>query len=63
MVKWLALMLSLIALFTAADERKTRAEFDLMEARLRAMEAKTCVLMAVNTPTGVTSICAPTSPN
>lgn len=57
-MKWIAFFMALIALTTAADERKVREEFDRVKARLDSIEARKCTLMAVSTPTGVTSICA-----
>jgi hypothetical protein len=58
MIKWWAFIFALIALFTAADEKKVRAEFDRVQARLDAIENRKCTLMAVTTPSGIASICA-----
>ena len=58
MIKWLAFFFAIVALTSSADERKVRAEFDRMKARLDAVEDRKCILMAVTTPTGVASICA-----
>jgi hypothetical protein len=59
MIKWLALTIALVALFSAADQRKTHDAFDKIDARLKAIENRKCNLMAVSTPDGVASICAP----
>jgi hypothetical protein len=56
-IKWLALLIAFIALFSAADQSKTRDAFDRVNARLNALENRKCILMAVSTPTGVASIC------
>lgn len=58
MVKWLAFGFALIALFTSADEHKVRNEFEMMEARLKAVEGGKCILMIVLTPTGQATVCA-----
>lgn len=39
MIKWFAFWFALIALCSSADRTKVQAEFDRMEARLRALEA------------------------
>ena len=59
MIKWMALIFALLALFSAADERKTREAFERVDARIGSLEHKTCTLMVVLTPTGQTTICAP----
>lgn len=59
MIKWLALIFAMLALFSAADERKVRSEFDIVEARLKALERAQCVMMVVLTPGGRSTICAP----
>lgn len=53
---WVAFVIALIALTTAADERKVRSEFDRVWSRL---DGKQCLLMVVLTPTGQATICAP----
>lgn len=56
MVKWIALILALIAIGTAADESKVRAEFERINARI---DGRKCMLMVVLTPSGQATICAP----
>jgi hypothetical protein len=58
MVKWFALVIALVALTTAADERKTSAEFTTVEDRLKAVEGAECTLLQVMTPSGRVTICA-----
>jgi hypothetical protein len=58
MVKWLAFSFALLALFTSADERKVRNEFEMIEMRLKAIEGGKCLLMVVLTPTGQATVCA-----
>lgn len=57
MIKWLAFFFALIALCSSADESKVRSQFDQMETRLHAIENRKCTLMAVDTPSGIKSIC------
>lgn len=54
MIKWLAFFFAFIALMSGPSSNDVR----LIDARLKAIEGRQCILMAVNTPNGVSSICA-----
>lgn len=54
MVKWIALILALIAITRAADDEKVSAKFRELESRID----RRCTLMQVVTPTGNATICA-----
>lgn len=54
MIKWLALFFAFIALMSGPSGNDVR----LIDARLKAIEGRQCILMAVTTPDGVASICA-----
>jgi hypothetical protein len=56
MIKWFAFAFALIALCTAADERKVREEFDRVWSRI---DGQKCIMMVVLTPSGQATICAP----
>jgi hypothetical protein len=56
-MKWIAFLMALLALVSAADRNKVAEEFEKDRLRLSAIENKKCTLMAVLTPSGVTSIC------
>ena len=58
MIKWLAFIMAWLALVFGASTDDLRR----VTARLNAIEERTCILMAVNTPSGVASICADAAP-
>jgi hypothetical protein len=49
--------MALLALVSVADRNRVAEEFEKDRSRLSAIENKKCTLMAVLTPSGVTSIC------
>lgn len=53
-VAWIAF--ALVMLVLAAGPRPV--DLERTQARLDALEGKRCLLMAVNTPNGVSAICA-----
>lgn len=53
MVKWIALVLALIALTSSANND----DLQKLKARLEAIEGRKCTLMAVATPSGSAWIC------
>lgn len=58
MIKWIAFIMAYSALVSGASQ----TEVANLKARLSAIENRKCILMAVNTPSGVTSICAEDQP-
>lgn len=54
MIKWLAFIFSVLALLCSPTQEDVRS----LRARLSVLENRTCNLMAVNTPSGLATICA-----
>lgn len=54
MVKWIALILALIAVLYSAD----RGKVQLLDDRVSAIEHRQCRLMLVLVPNGTATVCA-----
>ena len=58
MVKWIALFLALGVVWRAPDKDEVSGEISKLQARVKLLEARSCTLMQVVTPTGNATICA-----
>lgn len=58
MVKWIALVLALVALTYSADENKVAEKFHYQGLRIERLEQRNCTPMQVLTPSGAETICA-----